>query len=45
MSAHQPEYEATISIVAPVARQIICISSAAPGIFGDECEMVVEKTA
>lgn len=37
-SAHQPEYLATLSVAAPVARQIICISSAAPGGFADECE-------
>ena len=43
-SAHQSDYTETLSVVAPVARQIICISSAAPGGFGDECEMQTETT-
>lgn len=44
-SAHQSDYTETLSVVAPVAKQIICISSAAPGGFGDECEMPVEVKA
>jgi hypothetical protein len=36
-SAHQPAYKATINIVQPVAKQIICVSSAAYSDFGLEC--------
>lgn len=36
-SAHQPAWEATINVVKPVAKQIICVSSAAASRFGDLC--------
>ena len=37
-SAHQPEWEETLNVVRPVAKQIICISSAAEGRFMDLCQ-------
>lgn len=37
-SAHQPAWKATINIVKPVAKQIICVSSAAASDFGIECD-------
>jgi len=37
-SAHQPAWKATVNIVKPVAKQIICVSSAAMSDFGIECD-------
>jgi len=37
-SAHQPAFKATVNIVKPVAKQIICVSSAAMSDFGIECD-------
>lgn len=41
-SAHQPAWEATINVVKPVAKQIICVSSAAASRFGDLCAPPVQ---
>jgi hypothetical protein len=37
-SAHQPAWKGTLNIVKPVARQIICVSSAAASDFGNDCD-------
>lgn len=37
-SAHQPTFEATLNVVKPVAKQIICVSSAAHSRFGELCD-------
>jgi hypothetical protein len=37
-SAHQPAWAATVDIVRPVAKQIICVSSAAYSEFGLACK-------
>ncbi len=38
-AAYLPEFELCINAVLPVAKQIIAISSAAPGPFADLCEI------
>ena len=40
-SAHQPAWKATVGIVKPVAKQIICVSSAAFSDFGIACQEAV----
>jgi hypothetical protein len=37
-SAHQPAWKATVNIVKPVAKQIVCVSSAALSDFGLACD-------
>lgn len=37
-SAHQPAWKSTLNIVKPVAKQIICVSSAAASDFGIHCD-------
>jgi hypothetical protein len=39
-SAHQPAWKETVNIVRPAVRQIINVSSVAPGDFADECLLV-----
>lgn len=39
-SAHQPNAEATINIVKPAVKQIICVSSVAPGYFWHQVAQV-----
>jgi hypothetical protein len=38
-SAHQAAWEATIGVVTPAVRQIICVSSAAASRYGDMCQI------
>ena len=39
-SAHQPAWKETVNIVRPAVKQIINVSSVAPGDFADECQLV-----
>ena len=36
-AAHLDEFEASIGAALPVARQVICVSSAGPGFFSEVC--------
>jgi hypothetical protein len=40
-TAHQAVAEATINIAKPAVRQIICVSSVAPGYFWDQVSQAV----
>jgi hypothetical protein len=42
-SAHQAAFAATLDIVLPAVEQVIAVSSAAPGAFGQMCESQKEK--